>query len=227
MISRTQKDALDAYIRDRFTVEWFDPRYLILDTLNIKNIFATNVDDLPYQIYASSRSHYLNDLDSKGPSFNDKDAIDIVTLHGCVIDTVRPLVFSPYDIAASFRTDPDRWHSLTAALQKYPTLFWGYRVEDSDTLEALSPQTIQGRDHQDKWIVLRHGTDEGSLAYFRSLGFKTIFADTSDLLSYLGSPAITPPLGSTPHRRAPTSLLFPNETIPALGSVPARPVIDL
>src|SRR5437764_11777998 len=46
IIEFTRKNELRKYLTDRHTVSNFDTRYSILDKLNIKNIFTTNIDDL-------------------------------------------------------------------------------------------------------------------------------------------------------------------------------------
>lgn len=185
IIETTNRDELYSYFRNRFSVESFDRRYSVLTRLNIKNIFTTNVDDLIYKIYSHSHKHFLNDIDVQGPAFADRNAINIVTLHGSVIDNNRPMTFGTLDIAASFRTDPDRWHFLTGKIQDLPTLFWGYSMSDAGTLEALSPHSVQGRPHKGKWIVLRPSTEEGTAQYFKALGFQIITADTDEFLDFL------------------------------------------
>lgn len=155
IIESTRRSELNEYLKRRFTVLNYDSRYHALERLNLKTIFTTNIDDLLFQVFKNSESSYLNDLDIRGPAYKDERAIDVITLHGSVTDDKRPYRFGTSDLASAFGADPDRWHFLTQRLQKFPTLFWGYSVTDAGALQALNPEVIGGREHKDKWIVLR------------------------------------------------------------------------
>ena len=226
ILNYSHKNELYAYLKKRFSVKEFDPLYFSLDHVNIKNIFTTNIDDLLFQVYAQSMIHYLNDLDIKGPVLHDREAINIVTLHGCVLDDTRDLSFSSMDIAAAFHADPDRWYSLTQRLQSYPTLFWGTSINDSSTLEALNPKTIQLRPQKDKWVVLPDDTDYDSVQYFKALDCHLIIATTSEMLNYIKSLDIITYPTKSELRKLPTKKLFPLESIPDIGTIPSRPIIE-
>ncbi len=219
------RDELRNYIESRYRVCHYDPRYDSLPNVNIKTIFTTNIDDLIYKIYANSDHHYLNDLDIKGSTFNEKNAIDIVTLHGSVVDPKRNYKFSDSDIATAFRNDPDRWYFLTQRLQANPTLFWGYALNDAGTIESLSPNTIKGRQHQDKWITIRDNTESGLIEYYKAQNFQTIIADTGELLDYLKCFSTQIPT-STANNIDKIENLFPDLMIPNPIRVPVRPLKD-
>lgn len=223
ILQQNFRDELRNYIENRYRVCNFDPRYASLPNANIKTIFSTNIDDLIYKIYENSDKHYLNDLDIKGPAFNEKNAIDIVTLHGSVVDSKRNYKFSDSDIATAFRSDPDRWHFLTQRLQANPTLFWGYALNDAGTIESLSPDTIKGRQHQDKWITIRDNTDIGLIEYYKARNFQTIIADTSELLDYLTSFSNKVSINVYSNAGKIESL-FPNFMLPNPIKVPIRPL---
>ncbi len=193
-------------IYDYYTVENYDAKYNSLDNINIKTIFTTNVDDLIYKIYANSKTHYIHDILLRGPSLNDKSAIDLIPLHGSVAHKGKPLVFSTLDLASTFSSDPDKWHYLVQKLQVTPTLFWGYSLEDAGVLQAISPGSSKGRSQDVKWIVL-HEHNEGSAKYFEALGFNIITGDTAEILEYIQnySKASTSQVTST----TPTTPLFP------------------
>lgn len=213
------------YLSYHFKVAEFDVRYNNLNNIYIKTIFTTNIDDLLYRVYASSTNQYLNDIDINGPVFNDRKAIDMVPLHGSVLENRRPIVFTAFNVSTAFREDPDRWHFLSRRIQEYPTLFWGYNLDDAGTLEALSPKTVQGRSHKDKWIAISD-YDEGVKNYFQALGFQIIEADTSELLDFLGNleapPVFTKPTG----KELTTKALFPQEALPDIATIPARPIVE-
>ena len=108
IISSTRKDELRAYLEKRFSVGWHDPRYQILDRFETKAIFTTNIDDLLYRIYTNSKTRYLNPIDLRGPAFRDRQAVDLVALHGSVVNQNKPLRFGATELATSFGTDPDQ-----------------------------------------------------------------------------------------------------------------------
>jgi hypothetical protein len=162
VLEAESKDALYAFLKRRFSVTTFDPRYKTLEDLSIKTIFTTNIDNLLFKVFAESTRNYLNDLSVKGPAFTDRSAIDFIALHGSIVHPGEALEFSSTNLAASFSADPDKWHYLTGQLQKRPTLFWGYSLGDAGTLQALNPSTTKGRVHQDKWIALYRPTTAAS-----------------------------------------------------------------
>ena len=222
ILSRTRKEEFNAFLKEKYSVTEFDDRYLNLGNANLRTIFTTNIDDLIIQVFRNSKIHYINDLDLRGPTLSQKEAIETVWLHGCVYNATRPFVFGTTDIASAFRQDEDRWYLLTNRLQKYPTVFVGYRLDDSSTLEALSPQTISGRPHQDKWILLREPVEDGAIEYFRALDFQIIYGDTSGFLDFLDELRV-PEKVEAYHD---SSELFPNDTIPQIGSTPVRSLLD-
>jgi len=122
------KDEFYSYLNKRFSVGGYSEKYHALDKIAINTIFTTNIDDLLYKIFSDSKEHYLNDVVLRGPSFRDKVAIDLVTLHGSIAHEGESLVFSTLDLATAFTTDPDKWHFLTQRIQALPTLFWGYSL---------------------------------------------------------------------------------------------------
>jgi hypothetical protein len=227
IIEHTQKDKLRDYLENRFTVSEFDDRYFILDRINVKTIFTTNIDDLIFKVYSRSSSHYLNDLDVRGASFNDRNAIDLVTFHGSVANPIRPFRFGTVDIAASFASDPDRWYTLTQNFQKTPTLFWGYSLGDAGTLQALHPSSVHGRAYKDMWIVLHPSSaSSGSLNFFKALKLQIIVADTSEMLDYLSNLSVLADRSNNVSTDETFLNLFHRDRIPAVGTVPVRPIIE-
>lgn len=79
-----KKDELIEFLKTRFTTINYNNEYDALERVNIKSIFTTNIDDLTYRIYENSNNYYLNDIAIRGPSINDRNAIDYIALHGCV-----------------------------------------------------------------------------------------------------------------------------------------------
>ena len=223
ILNSSKKSEFRAYLKSRFTVAGFDPLYRIIEKLPIKSIFTTNIDNLIHEIYKGGTASYINDLDIRGATFSDRNAVNLVTLHGCVLDDFRELVFDATDLASAYANDPDRWHYLTQALESTPTLFCGYSVTDSGTLTSLNRSGSGGQEKSDKWITVLPGTDQGTLEYFKALGFQIIECDIRDLLDYLNTnyrPArARQPITSTRE-------LFPEWAIPDVSVVPVRPIFD-
>jgi hypothetical protein len=226
LLARTKKEAVDEYLKRRYTVATFDQRYLSLHRVVATTIFTTNIDSLVHRIYEENPYAYLNDLNVSGPHYAELRAVDLVTLHGSVLDPDRPLRFGTIDIASSFGADPDRWRYLRHRLRQSPTVFWGYSLQDAGALEAL--RTDGGEALADTWIQIRPQDAESPLVdYFRALDFQIIVSDTAQLLNYM-SHNLPHPGDSVPRDRAAaaTSTLFPIEAVPLPSAVPNRPIAD-
>ena len=223
VLNSSKKAEFRSYLKERFTVGDFDRRYRILETLPIRAIFTTNIDNLLHEIFRSGTTSYLNDLDLRGATFSDRNAVDLITLHGCVLSDERDFIFDAPSLASAFVAEPDRWYYLMQALESAPTLFCGYSLSDADTLTSLHQTSANERDAADRWIVVLPGTDEGTLHYFHALNFQIIESDTGELLEYFQEHFHPEP---APHLELPTRNLFPEWAIPDVGSVPVRPIFD-
>jgi tetratricopeptide (TPR) repeat protein len=223
ILEATRKDQLEDYLVNTFRVDSFDPAYLVLNELPISAIFTTNIDTLVPQIFCNSENRYLNDIVRSGPSYSDKTAIDYVALHGSITHT-EGFTFNPVTIASSFSSDPDRWHFLTQRLQKAPTVFCGYGLEDAGVLEALNPLTIGGRELKSKWILVKDH-DEATEAFYRALGFNIIIGDILDLLRWLRDniPLIDNIRQDSSVSKHPALVDY---VIPNPKTVPVRPIRD-
>jgi len=219
-IQATQADRLQDFFRRRFTVKSFSSEYESLERIKIRAIFTTNIDDLIHNIYEKSSLHYVNDLLLKGPSISGKNAIEYIPLHGCVAHEGGDFDFTPIEMASSFSRDQDKWFGYVGRIQRTPTLYWGYRLEDAGVLQALHQSTAKGRPHREAWIALRT-PDEEAEQYFRSLGFQIAIGSTLEFLNYFRGLKVAPPI-------APVSapVVFPEFDVPAIGSTPARSIIE-
>lgn len=226
LLARTHKDDVDAFLRKRFRVHKYDPRYEAMRRIAIDCWFTTNIDDLPHRIFQDSQQSYLNDLNVNGPTYADRRAIDLVMLHGSVSDRDRRLRFGTIDVASAFNADPDRWRYLRHRLRTSPTVFLGYSLQDAAALEALA--TEGGRTLSETWIQVRPSEQHsGTADYFKALDFQLVVGDTVQFLNYLTHNL--PKEGSTIPRdrsKAKTRALFPNDAVPAPSEVPSRPVAD-
>lgn len=223
IISKTQRDALNTFLRKRFSVVEFSPLYGNLERINLKAIFTTNIDDLIFKIFEDSQKYYVNDISLRGPSIVGSSAIDYIALHGSVIHpSSEGLDFSPVEIASSFERDKDKWFGYIGRVQKTPTLYWGYSMADAGVLQALAKETGNGRERAPAWVTLRAEDDE-AIEYYSSLGFQIIIAETNSLLKYIGQIKVEKTVG------APKRLLdkrFSEYLIPAINKVPVRTLAE-
>lgn len=183
ILTATKKDDLVNLLRTRFTTINYNDEYEALERVNIKSIFTTNIDDLTYKIYESSSKYYLNDIAIRGPSINDKNAIDYIALHGCVRYDGEDFDFSPVELSSSFERDKDKWFGYIDRIKSTPTLYWGYSVSDAGVLQSLSKDTTSGKERAPSWIVLR-SDDSEAREYYSALGFQIIIGETQQLLNY-------------------------------------------
>lgn len=218
ILARTRSDELDAFLRRRYEVSSFDDRYGAIERLPVESIFTTNIDNLIPRIYEGSSTRYLNDIFQHGAALSTRSAVELIQLHGRVDDPSRPLTFSTLDIAAARSSDPDQWNLFRQRLQSRPTLFWGYAMADSGTLEAVRSAGTGQPTEGDAWIQVRPGGSSASTSeYYRALGFQVILADTDELLDYL-----VEYVSKSVDSAAPAGPDL--ENVPPQGSTVARPV---
>lgn len=223
IISKTKRDALTDFLRKRFTVVEFDKLYGNLERINIKAIFTTNIDDLIFKIFEDSQKYYVNDISLRGPSIVGSSAIDYIALHGSVMHPPSEgMDFSPVEIASSFERDKDKWYGYIGRIQQTPTLYWGYSVADAGVLQALTKDTVNGRERAPAWVTLRAEDDE-AIEYYSSLGFQIIVTDTSELLTLFDQLNFDK-LPDTPKRIL--DKRFSEYFIPAISKVPVRTLAE-
>ncbi|OIQ49374.1 hypothetical protein BerOc1_01299 [Pseudodesulfovibrio hydrargyri] len=220
ILESSNRAALIKFLRRRFDVSTIDTRYELIKKVTIKRIFTTNIDNLINKLFEDDTKHYINDVTIQGPSISDKNAIDYIPLHGSITRDSK-LVFNPFDLASDFSTDRDKWHFFTEALQRHPTLFIGYGMNDAGVLEALTPETVRGRELKDRWILLQDSDEfDQEELYFEALGFKVIKGDLENFFEFLqeidikDSPELA--IGAT-------DIVF-KEEIPHPDEVPVRPI---
>ena len=228
IINATNRERLKDFLIKRFTVNEFDQRYENIQMLKIRTVFTTNIDNLLHRIFEESTEFYINDIDRNGPMYRDRRAIDLFTLHGSVLYSLRPLRFGALDVASSFGADPDRWRYLQVRLKQFPTIFLGYSLEDAATLEALAgTMTAAGASFTDTWIMVHPSHDNTGLSdYFRALGLQIITGDTEEFLEYIRSNFPKEPRLITPVVSRQTNVLFPKYAVPLPRTVPVREISD-
>ncbi len=224
VLQRTKRAELEEFLRRTFTVTTHDPRYDILKELSLSAVFTTNIDNLIPNVFASSQTHYLNDVLVNGPAFADRVAVDYIPLHGSVMHP-EGFTFSPIEISSSFTEDRAKWGYLIQRLERTPTVFCGYRMEDAGVLASLNPALSGGRARKSRWILL-HDSSSAERDYFSALGFNLITGSTLEFLEWLATQRPVAITVETTTKNLPRSLVVDSYRVPALAAVPVRTIRD-
>ena len=185
-IKNTEKELFYDFLQNRFTVGNFNPLYMSLLNISIKNIYTTNIDDLFFKIFNQiDRTIYLSDLSMNGDTYNDENAIRYFPLHGCVRNQDE-YVFGATEIASAFSltNNRDSWKSLANDARNSPILFWGWNFSDSGPIEAMYGNNNNIEDNTNRWVLL-YNPDEETIDYLSSLKFNIIVGSTLEMLQYL------------------------------------------
>ncbi len=180
VMERKKKTSLNSYLTNRFQVGSYDQAYLNLNLINIMGVYTTNIDDLVPQIIEKSPNRYINEQHVNGEC-TDSRGINYLPLHGYVKNPENGYVFSVEKIANIYNKATRIWSYLSAALEKYPTLFIGYGLNDTGVIEAITSEQTFHNAQKAKWIVLYKPTAD-DIAYFEGIGFSIIIAETKEFL---------------------------------------------
>ena len=184
ILENSKREEFYSFLKEIFTVSTFDDKYINIEKLNPKSIYTTNIDDLIHKIYENIEERYINDVTYNGESYNDKLAVDFSALHGNVKYEDRKMIFDVSSITNAYSTNPKIWNQLALDFEKKVTLFWGYGLQDTGVIQALTSINTTPSNHKEKWIIIRDSEDD-IIVYFESLGFNIIIADTDEFLTYL------------------------------------------
>lgn len=225
ILRSTSDERFVKFLSRRFTVGSFDDLYKNLNLIAVSYYFTTNIDNLIPKIIESNPRGYLHDIRDYGEATDGK-AICYLPLHGNVDRPGEGYVFSTTEIATIFSNAPRIWQYLALATEKRPTLFLGYSLRDTSTIQALFSQRHTRLSAQkDKWILL-YSPGEDEVQYFNALGFNIIRGSISDFLSEL--PSLTGPKSSTNPAKGARHIkeLFKANLIPeSTAGLPARSII--
>ena len=185
VMERKNRGALYDYLTRRFHVTSFDDCYLNLNLINLRGVYTTNIDDLVPQIIAKSDNRYINEQNIYGDCANSQ-GVNYLPLHGYVKYPEQGYVFSVDKIATIYNQAPRIWSYLSSAVEKYPTLFIGYGLNDTGVIESILSQQTFRNAQKAMWIVLYKPTED-DIEYFEGLDFNIIIADTKEFLDELPS----------------------------------------
>jgi hypothetical protein len=186
ILEKTKRAEFYSFLNRRFSVAEIPSEYYCINSLNIKGIYTTNIDNLVHKIFEKSKTKYLNDVAIGGSTNNDNTAVDYSALHGSILYPDRPLIFDIISLSNTYSSSPRVWNYLSAAVEKLPTLFWGYSLSDSSVIQSLTSRNAIEKAQKEKWIIIRK-EDLSNSEYFSALGFKIIVSSTKEFLEYLNA----------------------------------------
>ena len=189
IIESIDKSRFYQYLTDRFTVEEYDQRYLILNKLGIKSVFTTNIDNLIPRIVKNSKLRYINNQCLNGPS-EDSYAINYMPLHGYVEQEPHKYIFDVASIANVYNDATRLFSYLAREVEIRPTLFLGYGFSDSSVIQALTNHQTFNNAKKEMWILLCEN-DVQYAEYFESMGFSIIEGNIEEFLDYLSDLSFT------------------------------------
>lgn len=182
---REDRNKLTDYLTERFTVTEFDPCYLNLNLLNMKGAYTTNIDNLLPQIIQKSTDRYVHNQKTNGEC-TDSKGVNYLPIHGNVEEPECGYIFDVSGLATIFNDSQKVMNYLTSALEKYPTLFIGYGMNDSSVIQAMVSNPSFNNIKKERWAVL-YKPDEDTIEFYRSFDFKIIIAETKEFLDYLAT----------------------------------------
>lgn len=186
ILESSKRQEFYQYLTEKFMIGEFDDKYSCLTKLNVKSIYTTNIDNLIFKIYEHCRDKYLTDLTHEGSKINEPASIDYSALHGCVLYQDRKLIFDVSSLNNVYSNSPRVWDYLSHSIEKSPTFFWGYGLNDSGVIQSLTSTRSLKSAQKSKWILLTESS-ESVAQYYEAMGFNIIVADTSSFLNYLSN----------------------------------------
>lgn len=180
IMERKNKTILYNYLTSRFHVLSFDSCYENLNLINLKGVYTTNIDDLVPQIIGRNQNRYINEQYYNGDCANNQ-GVNYLPLHGYVKYPENGYIFSVEKIATIYNQAPRLWSYLSSAVEKYPTLFIGYGLNDAGVIESILSQKTFKNAQKSMWIVL-YNPSQDDIDYFEGLDFNIIIADTKEFL---------------------------------------------
>lgn len=180
VMERKKRTELYDYLTERFKVADFDDFYLNLNYINLKGVYTTNIDDLIPRIISKNGYRYINEQNINGDCTSER-GINYLPLHGYVKYPNHGYVFSVEKIANIYNQAPRIWSYLSSAVEKYPTLFIGYGMNDAGVIDAVIAQRTFNNAQKSMWIVLNNPSED-DVEYFEGIGFNIIISDTKEFL---------------------------------------------
>lgn len=215
-------DELQDFLRNKFKVNKINPKYLLLNKINLLSYITTNIDNIIHLAIESGTKYYLKSLTYYGATRKDQKEICYIPLHGEVINKENKLFFGKFDLAVADQMNNDLFQEATIKLRKAPVLFWGYGFHDSGVLKTVKKLLSYGP--QDIWIqCMPENTKQITL--FKSLGCNIILGNTEELFDWIEKKIVNANDNEISAQIKENSKLE-KFFIPSMNQVPAVPARD-
>lgn len=187
-IKINNSDILEKKLKEIYTVKTFDEDYFEITKLPIKNIVTINIDNLLEKIYESPKSAInISDTAIYG-SLEKEKVVSLYKLHGSVTYPVGSrMSFTETELTDLFIKDNKLFETVSFKLSTAPTIFWGTRLYDSNTMQLICNSEAYSKCSMQKWLVVYPDEENKAVIEdYEDMGFNIIEADTKELISYLG-----------------------------------------
>lgn len=175
-------DELDDFLRQKFQVNKFNKKYLILNRINLLSYITTNIDNIIHLVVESDTKYYLKSLTYYGAIRKDQSELCYIPLHGEVMNKEGKLYFGKFDLAVVDQANSDLFQEVAIKLRNTPIIFWGYGFHDSGVLKTV--QKLLSYGPQDIWIQCMPDSKK-QIKLFESLGCNIILGNTEELLDWI------------------------------------------
>lgn len=179
-------DSLQEYTRKRFKVSKINPKYYLINKLNLKSFITTNYDNIPLLINEKNDTYKLYDVRS-GPQ-NGQSMVKYIPIHGNVESDEYPIIIGSLSVVSLNTFSSAAMNEAEKAVSQAPTIIWGYGMKDKSTLQIFK-STIENQS-QNIWIQCLEGDER--IEYYRGMHFNIILADTESLLNWIANNITAP-----------------------------------
>ena len=154
-IKINNSDILEKKLKEIYTVKTFDEDYFEITKLPIKNIVTINIDNLLEKIYESPKSAInISDTAIYG-SLEKEKVVSLYKLHGSVTYPVGSrMSFTETELTDLFIKDNKLFETVSFKLSTAPTIFWGTRLYDSNTMQLICNSEAYSKCSMQKWLVV-------------------------------------------------------------------------
>lgn len=214
-------DELQDFFRKRFYVDDINPKYFLLNKINLLSYITTNIDNIIHVAIESDTRYYLNSMTYYGAPRLDRSEICYIPLHGEISNHESKLYFGKFDLAMVDKANTDLFQSAIIKMKNSPVLFWGYGFHDKGVLKIVQKLISEGP--QDIWVQCMPDNQK-QINLFRGLGCNTIIGDTDDLFDWIADNVDEPEEIEIDDIRE--NINLKKYFIPSISQVPAVPAKD-
>lgn len=215
-------DELDDFLRQKFQVNKFNKKYLILNRINLLSYITTNIDNIVHLVVESDTKYYLKSLTYYGAIRKDQSELCYIPLHGEVMNKESKLYFGKFDLAVVDQANNDLFQEVAIKLRNRPVVFWGYGFHDSGVLKTV--QKLLSYGPQDIWIQCMPDSKK-QINLFESLGCNIILGNTEELLDWINKNLLVVD-NKTKSKEIKNNKQLKKYFIPTINQVPAVPAKD-